>query len=100
MVRNGRATGVLLRDGREIAGRAVAANVNPKLLFLELVEPQQVEPDFLERMKNYRCASATLRMNVALSELPDFACVPGAGMHHRSWKCSWNTNRKNRLEFV
>ena len=84
MVRDGRATGVVLRDGREIAGRAVAANVNPKLLFLDLVEPQHVEPDFLERMKNYRCASATLRMNVALSELPQFACLPTAGTHHQS----------------
>jgi len=84
MVSDGRATGVVLRDGREIAGRAVAANVNPKLLFLDLVEPQHVEPDFLERMKNYRCASATLRMNVALSELPQFACLPAAGTHHQS----------------
>jgi len=45
MVRDGRATGVVLRDGREIAARAVAANVNPKLLFLDLIEPQQVEAD-------------------------------------------------------
>lgn len=84
LVRGGRATGVVLRDGREIAARAVAANVNPKLLFLDLIDAAHVEPDFLERMKHYRCASATLRMNVALSELPDFACLPGAGNHHQS----------------
>ena len=84
LVRDGRATGVVLKDGREIEGRAVAANVNPKLLFLDLIEPCHLEPDFLERMKNYRCASATLRMNVALSELPQFACLPAAGTHHRS----------------
>jgi phytoene dehydrogenase-like protein len=35
-------------------------------------------------MKNYRCASATLRMNVALAELPQFACLPAAGIHHQS----------------
>ena len=84
LVKEGRATGVLLKDGREVAGRTVAANVNPKHLFLELIEPEQVEPDFLERMKNYRCASATLRMNVALSGLPDFTCLPGAGVQHQS----------------
>jgi len=86
VVKAGRAAGVVLKDGREIAARAVAANVNPKLLFLDLVEPQHVEPDFLERMKQYRCASATLRMNVALSELPDFSCLPGtiADVHHSS----------------
>ena len=83
-VKDGRATGVVLGDGREIAARAVVANVNPKLLFLELIDARQIEPDFLERMQNYRCASATLRMNVALSELPDFACLPGAGPHHQA----------------
>ena len=84
LVRNGRARGVVLKDGREIAARAVAANVNPKLLFLDLVEPRHVEADFLQRMKDYRCASATLRMNVALSALPQFACLPAAGTHHQS----------------
>ncbi len=84
LVRDGRARGVVLRDGREIAGRTVAANVNPKLLFLDLIEPGHVEPDFLDRMKAYRCASGTLRMNVALSALPDFACLPEAGIHHQS----------------
>ncbi len=84
MVGDGRAKGVVLRDGREISGRAVAANVNPKLLFLDLIEPRHVEADFLDRIKNYRCASGTLRMNVALSELPDFSCLPGAGIHHQS----------------
>ena len=84
LVRDGRASGVVLRDGREIAGRTVAANVNPKLLFLDLIEPDHIEPDFLDRMKAYRCASGTLRMNVALSALPEFACLPEAGIHHQS----------------
>jgi phytoene dehydrogenase-like protein len=86
LVKDSCAIGVVLKDGREITARAVAANVNPKLLFLDLIEPQHIEPDFLERMKQYRCASATLRMNVALSELPDFSCLPGtaAAVHHRS----------------
>jgi phytoene dehydrogenase-like protein len=84
VVNDGRTRGVVLKDGREIAARAVAANVNPKLLFLDLVEPQHVDADFLERMRNYRCASATLRMNVALSALPEFSCLPEQGMHLQS----------------
>jgi len=88
LVSEGRASGVLLKDGREIGGRVVAANTNPKLLFLDLVEPHHLEADFLERMRQYRCASGTLRMNVALSELPDFSCLPGnqaeSAMHLRS----------------
>jgi phytoene dehydrogenase-like protein len=84
LVSEGRATGVTLADGTEIKARAIAANVNPKLLFRDLLEPQHVEADFLERMRHYRCASGTLRMNVALSALPEFSCLPGGGVHQQS----------------
>jgi phytoene dehydrogenase-like protein len=88
LVNDGRAGGVVLKDGREIAARAVAANVNPKLLFLDLVDAQYIDADFLDRMRNYRCASATLRMNVALSALPEFSCLPAdrtnPGVHLQS----------------
>jgi phytoene dehydrogenase-like protein len=88
LVSDGRAAGVVLADGRELAARAVAANVNPKLLFLDLVESRHLDAEFLERMQHYRCASATLRMNVALSALPEFSCLPGGGLqggvHHKS----------------
>jgi len=73
---------VTLADGRVEAGRAIVANVNPKLLFLELVDAALLERDFRERMQRYKCGSATFRMNVALSSLPRFACLPEAGTHH------------------
>ena len=73
---------VVLEDGREIAVGAIAANVNPKLLFLKLVEGNLLDRDFRERMERYKCGSATFRMNVALSMLPKFACLPVDGPHH------------------
>ena len=73
---------VTLEDGREIAGRAIAANVNPKLLFLELVDAALLTRDFRERMARYKCGSATFRMNVAMSSLPKFSCLPQEGPHH------------------
>jgi len=75
---------VVLESGDEIAARAVIANVNPKLLFLRLVEPASLERDFRERIERYKCASATFRMNVALSALPRFSCLAEAGAHHAS----------------
>lgn len=87
LVEKGRATGLVLASGKRVRARAVAANVNPKLLFLDLVDPAALEADFLARMRGYRCGSATFRMNVALSELPDFACLPTGGRaaeHHGS----------------
>ena len=78
--------GVALADGTEIEARAVAAGVNPKLLYLKLIEPQALDSEFRSRIERWKCASGTFRMNVALAELPDFACSPGkdAQTHHSS----------------
>jgi len=83
-LRGGRATGIVLGDGSEVPARFVVANVNPKLLYLELIPPDALDRDFRQRIAAYRCASATFRMNVALDALPDFACLPGDGAHLRS----------------
>jgi len=85
-VQGARATGVVLTDGTEVAARCVIANVNPRLLYLNMVDSDALDADFLARMKKWRCASATFRMNVALSELPDFSCLPGSALqpHHAS----------------
>jgi len=82
----GRATGVELASGEVVRARRVVANVNPKLLFRQLVAPEHLPADFVARIAGYRCGSGTFRMNVALSELPDFAALPGtnAQPHHGS----------------
>jgi len=78
--------GVQLSDGRVIEGRCVVSGINPKLLYTRLVPAHALDADFLQRMRNYKCASGTFRMNVALSELPEFTCLPGkqARDHHKS----------------
>ena len=73
---------VWLQDGRELAAKAVIANVNPKLLYLELVDRADLPVEFVARMERYKCGSATFRMNVALSALPRFTCFPEPGPHH------------------
>ncbi len=80
------AQGVQLSDGRVMEAKCVVANVNPKLLFLRLMDENTLEAEFLRRVRGYKCASATFRMNVALSELPDFTCLPGKHPqeHHQS----------------
>jgi phytoene dehydrogenase-like protein len=76
--------GRVIAAGREIEARAVIANVNPKLLFLKLVDPSRLDRDFRERMERYKCGSGTFRMNVALSALPRFSVLAEAGEHHGS----------------
>jgi phytoene dehydrogenase-like protein len=83
-VRNVRRGEVSLESGEVVAARAVVANVNPKLLYLNLVQEKDLPPEFVERVRRYKCGSATFRMNVALSALPRFACLPEPGPHHAS----------------
>jgi phytoene dehydrogenase-like protein len=84
VVRDGRARGVVLEDGRDLAARVVVANVNPKLLFGALVAAEHLPPAFRERIAGWRCGSGAFRMNVALAELPSFSCLPSQGVaeHH------------------
>ncbi|MCQ3941759.1 MAG: FAD-dependent oxidoreductase [Alphaproteobacteria bacterium] len=76
-IEKGRAAAVVLEDGRVVRARAVAANVNPKLLYGTMVAPADLPGEFRERMAHWKCGSGTFRMNVALSELPDFSALPG-----------------------
>ena len=80
----GRITGVDLADGSRIEARAVAANVNPKLLYTAMIAEGALDPAFLRRMRAWRCGSGTFRINVALAELPNFTALPGRvpGDHH------------------
>ena len=76
LVEHGRAAGVLLKSGETIRARAIAASINPALLYLQLIDPTDLDPEFLERMRRYRNGSGSFRMNVALAELPRFREAP------------------------
>ncbi len=86
LVEGGRATGVVLKTGKVIKARAVAANIGPKLLFRDLVAEADLGADIRAPFLAIKTGSGSFRMNVALAELPDFTCRPGkdAGPHHRS----------------
>jgi phytoene dehydrogenase-like protein len=77
LIEKGRASGVVLETGRVVRGRTVAANVNPKLLYTAMVPQSALEPAFFRRIQQWRCASGTFRINVALSQLPSFTALPG-----------------------
>jgi phytoene dehydrogenase-like protein len=82
----GRASGVVTAGGERIDARVLVSNLNPRLLYTRLVDPAALPEDFLRRMQAWRCGSGTFRMNVALSELPSFSCLPGSAPaeHHGS----------------
>jgi phytoene dehydrogenase-like protein len=74
VVTDGRVSGVIV-GGREIAAQAVVSAVDPKTTFLRLIDPFDLSPDFLLKMRNYRAAGTVAKLNLALSALPSFAGV-------------------------
>lgn len=85
-VANGMARAAVLADGTPIEARCVVANVNPKMLYLSLIDERELDADFVSRIRNFKCGSATFRINVALAGLPDFSALPGCDVqeHHQS----------------
>jgi phytoene dehydrogenase-like protein len=82
IVERDRAVGVVLKDGTAVRARTVIANVNPQYLFQNLLPREAVPPAVAARMKAWKAGSGTFRMNLALSKLPNFTALPGAGDHH------------------
>jgi phytoene dehydrogenase-like protein len=76
--------GVRLEGGEEIAAKRVIANVGPKLLFGRMLAAEHQPEDFRRRMRGFKAGGGTFRMNVALSQLPRFTCLPEPGEHHQS----------------
>jgi phytoene dehydrogenase-like protein len=79
-ITGGRARGVVLESGEDLEARAVVSNLNPKLLFGKLVGAEHLPETFRTRMDSWKLGSGVLRMNVALSELPNFTCMPSDGV--------------------
>ena len=85
LVSGGRVTGVALASGEEIHAPLVLSNADPKRTFLTLVEERDLEPDFLTDIRNFRIEGTSAKVNLVLSELPDWKAVPGkeVGFQHR-----------------
>jgi phytoene dehydrogenase-like protein len=82
--REGRAAGVVLDNGEEIAARAVVSNADPRRTFLELVDPVELDPSFITKARNYRARGTVAKVHFALGGLPTFTGVPNpADLHGR-----------------
>ena len=77
LVAKGRAVGAVTDKGDRFDAPIVVSNLNPKLFYTRIVDPAVLPPDFLKRIRGWRNGSGTFRLNVALSELPDFTARPG-----------------------
>jgi len=84
-IENGRARGVVLRSGEEFDAPLVASNLDPKRTFLSLVDQRHLDAEFLDQIHKYRCEGTSIKINLAVSALPNFRALPGTlGPQHRA----------------
>ena len=76
-VKSGRVSGVVLQSGEEIDAKTVASCADPKRTFLQMMDPGDIDPEFLSAVRLMRCEGTSLKINLALSGLPDFKARPG-----------------------
>ncbi|HEY4241308.1 MAG TPA: NAD(P)/FAD-dependent oxidoreductase [Kofleriaceae bacterium] len=77
LVRDGRAIGVALDNGDELLADIVIATTHPQITFLQHLAPSELPPEFVEDLRRWKSRSGTVKVNLALDRLPEFACKPG-----------------------
>jgi phytoene dehydrogenase-like protein len=76
---------VVLEGGEEIEAGIVVSNLDPRATFLRLVDERELDAAFLAAIRRYRSEGTSLKINLALSGLPDFRALPGVpGPQHRA----------------
>src|ERR1700746_3483648 len=84
IVENGKARGVVLDNGDELRATVVVSTVHPRIAFLDQIGREHLPPDFVEDIEHWKTRSGVVKINLALSELPDFTADPGSNLqeHH------------------
>ncbi|MAG94846.1 MAG: amine oxidase [Planctomycetaceae bacterium] len=86
LVAGGHVQGVRVAGGEEISAKRVASNVDPHLTFEKMIQPEHLPETFRQAVSRIDYASASMKINLAVSELPNFTCLPGndeVGPQHR-----------------
>ena len=84
LVDHGKVEGVALQSGDEFRAHVVVAATHPKITFLSQIERDELPRDFVADIERWKTRSGVVKINVALSELPDFIADPGTNPqpHH------------------
>ena len=79
---SGRSVGVELSDGSLVRARRVVSNAHPITTYLDLVGEDRLPDEVVRDIKRYRTRSGSVKVNVALSELPSFPSWDQEGRLH------------------
>jgi phytoene dehydrogenase-like protein len=75
-----RAVGVALTGGEELRAPIILSNADPKRTFLKLCDPADLPHDFVDMIEAYRCDGTSIKINLAVSELPFVRGLPEDGV--------------------
>ena len=75
IVKNGRVTGVALENGDEHYSDVVVSNMTLPRTFLECMDPNDLQPWFLKRVRNFKIRGSSGKLNIALDGLPNFPAL-------------------------
>jgi len=85
VIRESRVRGVVVKGGREYSAGVVASGADPNVTFNHLIDEKELPAEFLRNIRRINYDSAAVKINFALSEIPNFKALPGEqpGPHHR-----------------
>jgi phytoene dehydrogenase-like protein len=83
IVKDGRATGVALESGEEIAATDVVSGLDPHRTLTQMIDERELPAGLKDSLRRYRYRGSSGKVNLALDGLPEFACMPGYGPHLR-----------------
>jgi len=90
LVKKRKVVGVKLKNGKEIQSRIVLSNADPKRTLLSLIKSGSLSSSFIRHVRSLKTESAVMKINCAISELPDYKAYPDklAGPQHpRAFIC-------------
>ena len=72
------------RTATRSARPILITTIHPKIAFLDLIDAHELPADFVSDIQRWKTRSGVVKINVALSELPDFTAMPGTNQqdHH------------------
>ena len=84
-VHRGAAAGVVIGGGAEFQAPILVSNADPNVTYNRLIDSSELPAEFLNQVRMINYDSASIKINLALSQLPDFKACPGIqpGPQHR-----------------
>ena len=75
--RNGAATGAVLESGEVLTATTVVTTAHPQISFLHLLDSGELPADFISDIRSWKSRSGTVKVNLVVDALPEFASNPG-----------------------